>query len=117
MEHDESRELLNLAADVVERARRAGADVAEASARGGSELSTRVRLGKPELVEEAGDHSISPRVTRDHGVALTSTSDLSSAGIERCVADALMLAELSDPAPFAGPAAPGLLAKPPFPEL
>ncbi|MEI9951121.1 MAG: TldD/PmbA family protein [Pseudomonadota bacterium] len=117
MEQDESRELLKLAAEVVERARRAGADVAEASARGGSDLSTRVRLGKPELVEEAGHHSISLRVIRAQRVALTSTSDLSARGIERCVADALMLAELSEPDPFAGPADPSLLAQPPFPEL
>jgi len=117
MHHDESQELLNLAGDVVERARRAGADVAEASARGGSELSTRVRLGKPELVEEAGHHSISLRVIRGNRVALTSTSDLTPAGIERCVADALMLAELSEPDPFAGPADPELLAKPPFVDL
>ena len=117
MDQDESAELLKLAAEVVERARRAGADVAEVSARGGSELSTRVRLGKPELVEEAGHHSISLRVIRGDRVALTSTSDLSARGIERCVADALMLAELSEPDPFAGPADPSLLAKPPFPEL
>jgi PmbA protein len=117
MDHDESRELLKLAAEVVERARRAGADVAEASARGGSELSTRVRLGKPELVEEAGHHSISLRVIRGDRVALTSTSDLTPRGIERCVADALMLAELSEPDPFAGPADPSLLAQPPFPDL
>ena len=117
MDHDESRDLLNLAASVVERALRAGANVAEASARGGSELSTRVRLGKPELVEEAGHHSISLRVIRADRVALTSTSDLSPRGIERCVADALMLAELSEPDPFAGPADVQLLAKPPFPEL
>jgi len=117
MEQDESRELLKLAAEVVERARRAGADVAEASARGGSDLSTRVRMGKPELVEEAGHHSISLRVIRSDRVALTSTSDLSARGIERCVADALMLAELSEADPFAGPADPSLLAHPPFPEL
>ncbi len=117
MEQDESAELLKLAAEIVERARRAGADVAEASARGGSDLSTRVRLGKPELVEEAGHHSISLRVIRGDRVAHTSTSDLSPRGIERCVADALMLAELSEPDPFAAPADPSLLAKPPFPEL
>ncbi len=117
MDQDESRELLKLAAEVVERARRAGADVAEVSARGGSELSTRIRMGKPELVEEAGHHGISLRVIRNDRVALTSTSDLTPRGIERCVADALMLAELSEPDPFAGPADPSLLAKPPFPDL
>ncbi|HET7540145.1 MAG TPA: metallopeptidase TldD-related protein [Polyangiaceae bacterium] len=117
MEQDDSRELLKLAAEVVERARRAGADVAEASARGGSDLSTRVRMGKPELVEEAGHHSISLRVIVADRVALTSTSDLSARGIERCVADALMLAQLSEPDPFAAPADKSLLAQPPFPDL
>ena len=117
MDHDESRELLKLAAEVVERAQKAGADVAEVSARGGSELSTRVRMGKPELVEEAGHHGISLRVIRNDRVALTSTSDLTPRGIERCVADALMLAELSEPDPFAAPADASLLAKPPFPDL
>jgi len=56
-------------------------------------------------------------VIRNDRVAFTSTSDLSARGIERCVADALMLAELSEPDPFAGPADPSLLAQPPFPDL
>jgi PmbA protein len=110
-------DLLALAADLVERARKAGADVAEAGARGGFELSVRVRLGKPELVEEAGHHSVSLRVIKAQRVAITSTSDLSAAGIERCVEDALALAELSEPDPFAGPADPALLCSPPHPDL
>ncbi|HEY2408089.1 MAG TPA: TldD/PmbA family protein [Polyangiaceae bacterium] len=116
-EQNETVELLKLAAEIVERARRAGADVAEASARGGSELSTRVRLGKPELVEEAGHHSVSLRVIRGQRVALTSTSDLTPDGITRCVDDALMLAELSEPDPFAGPADASELCHAPHPDL
>jgi PmbA protein len=115
--NDQGTELLALARSIVERARAAGADVAEASARGGFELSVRVRLGEPELVEEAGHHSVSLRVLRDHRVAVTATSDLSEAGLSRCVADALELSELSEADPFAGPADPSELAKPPFADL
>jgi len=109
--------LLELASDLVNRARKLGADVAEASARSGWELSAKVRLGKTELVEEAGHRGVSLRVIRNQRVAVTSTSDLTPRGIERCVADALELCALSEPDPFAGPAAPELLATPPYPDL
>jgi len=117
MQDDPSQKLLELAQRIVERARKSGADIAEASARAGWELSARVRLGKPELVEEAGTRSVSLRVLKDQRVALTATSDLTEAGIERCVSDAIALLELSQPDPHAGPAAPDLLCKPPHPEL
>jgi PmbA protein len=117
MSDEREERLVNLARGVVKNALGRGADVAEASARGGFELSVKVRLGKPELVEEAGHHSISLRVIRGGRVAITSTSDLSAAGIERCVEDALDLAELSEPDPFAGPADAAELAKPPFADL
>jgi PmbA protein len=45
-------------------------------------------------------------------VASTSTSDLSDAGIDRAVTDALELAEISQEDPFAGPADPKLLVDP-----
>ncbi|MBK7586521.1 MAG: TldD/PmbA family protein [Myxococcales bacterium] len=108
---------MQLASELVERARGLGADVAEATARAGWELSTKVRLGEAELVEEAGHRGVSLRVIRNQRVAVTSTSDLSKPGLERCVSDALMLAELSEPDPFAGPADPAELGSPPFPEL
>ncbi len=110
-------ELLALAEDLTTRAKKAGADVAEASARAGWELSTRVRLGEPELVEEAGHRSVSLRVMREQRVAVTSTSDLSEAGIARCVSDALMLVDLSEADPFAGPADPSELCHEPHPDL
>lgn len=52
----EIQNLTDLAAGVVERARKGGADVAEAIARSGSQLSTKIRMGEPELVEEAGHY-------------------------------------------------------------
>lgn len=117
MADDETKELVDLASRVVELAKKAGADVAEASARSGWELSAKVRLGEVELVEEAGTRGVSLRVMKDQSVALTATSDLTDAGVERCVADALMLAQLSEPDPYAGPADPALLASAPHPDL
>ncbi len=113
----EVQRLLEIAADVVARARSRGADVAEAVARSGSELSTKVRLGEPELVEEAAHRGVGMRVIRDQRVAMTSTSDLSPRGIERFVSDAMELLDVAQPDPFAGPADPSLYAQPPFPAL
>jgi PmbA protein len=113
---DDSDELLSLARKVVKRALE-GADVAEASAGSSWDLSAKVRLGEPELVEEAGQRGISLRVIREGRVAMTATSDLSDAGIERCVADALELVELSQRDEHAGPAPKELLCGPPHPEL
>jgi len=104
-------ELEDLAARVVQRALSKGATVAEAIARAGSELTTKVRLGEPELVEEASHRGIGLRVIKHGRVALTSTSDLSPRGIERFVDDALELVEVSQEDPFAGPADPELVAK------
>ena len=110
-------QLDELAAQIVEHALEAGADVAEAVARAGWELSTRVRLGEPELVEEAGRRGVELRVIKDQRVAMTTTSDLTSDGIARCVSDALMLADLAQPDEAAGPAAPEQLAAGPFADL
>ena len=110
--NDKISELRELAARVVERARAGGVDVAEAIARAGSELSTKVRLGEPELVEEASHRGIGLRVIKDQRVALTSTSDLTERGLDRFVQDALELVEVSQPDPFAGPADPSLIAMP-----
>jgi PmbA protein len=113
----EIQALSDLAADVVERARKGGADVAEAIARSGSELSTKVRLGEPELVEEAAHRGLGMRVIKDRRVALTSTSDLTPRGIDRFLKDALELVEISQEDPFAGPADPELIAKGGFADL
>ena len=113
----EIAQLLEIAGDVVARARARGADVAEAIARSGSELSTKVRLGEPELVEEAAYRGVGMRVIRDQRVAMTSTSDLTPRGLERFVTDAIELLDIAQPDPFAGPADASLYAKPPYPEL
>jgi PmbA protein len=113
----EEAELEALAASLVDRARTLGAEVAEARANSGWELTVRVRLGEPELVQEAGHRSVALRVMKGGRVALTSTSDLSENGLTRAVTDAIELLELSEVDPFAGPARPELLCHPPHPDL
>ncbi|MFO0676658.1 MAG: metallopeptidase TldD-related protein [Polyangiaceae bacterium] len=105
-------ELLSLAVRVVDRTMKGGVSVAECVVRSGAELSTRVRLGKPEMVEEASTRGMGMRVMKDGRVASTSTSDLTEAGVDRFVKDALELVELSQEDPFAGPADPKLLCDP-----
>src|SRR5579871_3033111 len=94
---------LELGDHVVSGALSRGATVAECVLRFGAELSAKVRMGKPELVEEAGHRSLGLRVMKGQRVASTSTSDLSEEGIE--------LVEISQEDPFAGPADPSLLSR------
>jgi PmbA protein len=117
MTQSEAGRLESIAARLVDRARQRGADVAEASASSGWELTAKVRLGQPELVQEAGHRSVALRVMKDRRVAITSSSDWTDAGLERCVDDALSLVELSERDEFAGPADPALLSKGPYPDL
>src|SRR5579884_1765527 len=107
-------ELLELGDRILAMARaRGGKDlVAECVLRSGAELSAKVRKGEPELVEEAGTRSAGMRVIQGKRVATTSTSDLTDAGIDRFVADAVELVALSQEDPFAGPADPKLLCDP-----
>jgi PmbA protein len=108
----ELNELLELGDRILAMATKGGATVAECLLRSGAELSARVRLGKPELVEEAAHRSAGLRVMKGKQVATTSTSDLTESGIQRFVSDALELVELSQEDPFAGPADPDKLSDP-----
>ena len=108
----ELNELLELGDRIIAMATKGGATVAECLLRSGAELSARVRLGKPELVEEAAHRSAGMRVMKGKQVATTSTSDLTDAGIQRFVADALELVELAQEDPFAGPADQKLVIDP-----
>jgi PmbA protein len=103
--------MLTLGSDVIARAQKQGATVAECIIQEGAHLSAKVRLGEPELVEEAASRSAGLRVMLGQKVAVTYTSDLSAQGLERLVEDALELAQLSQPDPFAGPPDPSLLSK------
>ena len=111
MEKTVVKELIERAEKVVERAKAAGAEVAEAVARQSLDLSSKVRMGEPELLEEAGSSAVGLRVITGNRSASTFTSDLSDAGIAALVADAMELASLSEPDELALPPDPSELAK------
>jgi PmbA protein len=80
---------------------KAGADAAEVLVRDGTELEVKVRLGEPELIKEAGSRALGLRVLKDDRSAVTYTSDLTTAGLERFARDSVELAALAEPDPTA----------------
>lgn len=95
-------ELGTLAAEVVERAIRAGATDAEAVAVEGDEFYTKVRLGQVETLTESTSRAIGLRVFNGQRTASTSTNDLSEDSLKRLVAGAVELSKITEEDPFAG---------------
>ena len=105
------KELCDLAQLAVELAKKAGADHAEVLVRDGSELTTKVRLGEPELVQEAGSRALGLRVLRGGRRAVTYTSDLRREALEALCAESVTLADFAEVDELAGPPDPSLLAQ------
>ncbi len=105
------KELCDLAQLAVELAKKAGADDAEVLVRDGSELTTKVRLGQPELVQEAGSRALGLRVLRGGKRAVTYTSDLRREALEALCAETVTLANFAERDEYALPPDPALLAK------
>ena len=110
------RDLRDLAQLAVELAKKAGAEHAEVLVRDGSELTAKVRLGEPELVQEAGSRALGLRVLRGGKRAVTYTSDLRREALEALCAETVTLADLAERDDFALPPDPSQLATE-FPEL
>jgi len=94
--------LKQIAVEVVERARKAGATAADAIARDGNEFSTLVRLGEVETLKESGARALGLRVFVGRHAAATHTSDFSPEGIERLVSGAIELAQATSEDPDGG---------------
>lgn len=90
-------ELTDLATRAVELATKAGAEGAEVLVRDGSELTAKVRLGEPEVVQQAGSRALGLRVFSDGRQATTYTSDMRTTELERLVAETVELAKLAEP--------------------
>ncbi len=104
-------ELKDLAAEVVERARRAGADAAECIVREGREFSASVRLGEVEALKEAASKALGVRVLVSGRSASSYTSDFSREGIQRALDDALAMARYTSEDPHHGLPEPELLGQ------
>lgn len=87
------------------------AEVAEVIVAQSRDLSVRVRKGEVEQVEEAGARGAGLRVFVEGRAGSASSNDLTDAGVERLVQDALDVAKMSEPDPFDGPPEPELLAR------
>ncbi|MGI4981414.1 MAG: TldD/PmbA family protein [Janthinobacterium lividum] len=94
--------LATLAADVVERAMRAGATDAEAVAVEGDEFYTKVRLGQVETLTESTSRAVGLRVFNGQRTASTSTNDLSEESLKRLVSGAVELSKITEEDAFAG---------------
>jgi PmbA protein len=105
------KELCEIGELAIELARKAGADDAEVIVREGSELTAKIRLGEPELVQEAGSRALGLRVLRGGRRAVTYTSDLRREALEALCAESVALAELAEADELALPPDPSLLAK------
>jgi len=110
------KELCDVAQLAVELAKKAGADDAEVIVRDGSELTAKVRLGNPELVQEAGSRALGLRVIKGGRRAVTYTSDLRRESLEALCKESVELAGFAEPDEYALPPDPALLAKS-IPEL
>jgi PmbA protein len=95
-------DLESLVADVVARARKAGATDAEAVVREGDEFSVNVRLGEVETLQESGSRGLGLRVFLGTRSASTSTSDLTAEGIRQLVDGAMALAKVTEEDAFSG---------------
>jgi PmbA protein len=93
---------LELAEHVVQLARRAGADAADAVYDWGVEFSVTIRRDEIEKLQEATSRALGLRVFRDGRCAVSYTSDLSPAALDRFVGQALDLVAVTDPDPLAG---------------
>ncbi|MDY0000427.1 MAG: TldD/PmbA family protein [Polyangia bacterium] len=102
--------LLSVASIVLDRAMASGADSAEVLVRTGRELSAKVRLGVPELLEQASHRALGLRVLRGGRQAICHTSDFSEPALVAFAEETARLARLAEPDPDAGPPDPGILA-------
>ena len=96
------RSPLELAAQLLDLARRAGAEQADAVAVASTNSSTEVRMQQVEKVAEAASRSVGLRVIVNGRQAVVSTSDVTDTALAETAQTAMELARVSEPDPHAG---------------
>ena len=109
-------QLSDLARDVLERCKRAGATQAEVGISIERGLSVNVRLGEPETIEHSRDRGVALTVYFGQRKGSANTADLANDSIEASIAQACAIARHTEEDPCAGLADRELLARE-FPDL
>src|SRR3972149_3331605 len=78
-----NEDILSIASDIVDKARRLGAGEVDAYVVSSTESSVQVRRGAVERVIDAGSHAVGIRVIKDKRTAICSTADPLRSGTER----------------------------------
>ena len=99
---NEPEHYLNLAEDVVRRAKAHGADDADVLVAAGTEFESTVRQGEIERLMEADSRALGLRVCVGGRPAITYTSDFGPDALERLAEEAVQLARITDPDPAMG---------------
>src|ERR1035441_2625098 len=103
--------LMELARDIVQRARAAGASDAECTIAEGEEFAANVRMREVENLKEAGSRGAGLRIMIGRRTGASYTSDLSHEGIAHLVKSAIELADITTEDPHAGLPDPGEFGK------
>lgn len=104
------------AADLIARARRAGADAADAVYSASASEGIQVRLGKLEDIERSEGEHMGLRVFIGQRSASIGSSDLSSAALDELAERAVAMARSAPEDRFAGLAPEDMLTRAPFPD-
>ncbi len=104
-------DILDFLADLLAKARRAGADAADAVFVEGASISHARRLGKLEKLERSEGQDLGLRVFVGRQQAIVSSSDRSAGAVAELVARAVSMARAAPPDPFAGLADPSEIAR------
>jgi PmbA protein len=107
---------LDLLADLVRRAQRAGADAADAVLFEAAALQVTHRLGKPEDLERAESRDLGLRAFVGRRSAVVSSNDFEADGFGALAERAVAMARAAPEDPYSGLADPDLIAKT-WPEL
>jgi PmbA protein len=103
-------DLLSIAEDLLARAKAKGATSAVAGVGESRDTSVTVRNGEVEHLEQAESREASLKVYVGQSSASMSGSVLTSAGLDKLAENAVMMAKLAPPDPYAGLADPSQLA-------
>jgi PmbA protein len=103
--------LIARAKQAVSAAKRAGADAADALALVSTDISTSIRHGKPESIEQAESCAIGVRVFVGTASATLSTSEFSPEALANLATNAVAIARVAPSDPYAGLADETLLGR------